>query len=134
MNQVKGTIRAVESDEGLILVSVESAGDTFSALMVETAENRSMETGMTVFMAFRETETAIGKDLSGGLSVRNRFPAVITAIAQSPILTKITLDFRGTQLSSVITSASAKRLELQIGDTVEALVKTTDMSLIKTEP
>lgn len=132
MNHVKGTIRAVETGEGLVLVTVEAAGHLFSALMIETPEN-TPETGTPVFMAFRETETAIGKGLSGGLSLRNRFEAVITRVEESAILTKVTLDFQGTRLFSVITAASARRLQLQTGDRVEALVKTTDMSLTKTE-
>jgi molybdopterin-binding protein len=130
MNEVIGTITGVETDEELVLVTMESVGHTFSALLV--GENTALDAGERVVMTFREMETSIGKDLEGGLSLRNRFECVITAIEEGLLLTKVTLDFNGTGLVSVITTGSAKRLQLQTGDQVEALVKTTDMSLTKT--
>lgn len=134
MNRIKGTITAIETDEGISLVTVEAAGQLFSSVVIDTPQTAPyLRVGNPVFLVFKETEMAIGKDLSGDLSIRNRFAATISAIEESSVLAKITLDFNGQQLVSMITTASSRRLKLQVGDRVEGLVKTTEMSLMKME-
>lgn len=134
MNRIKGTITAIETDEGISLVTVEAAGQLFSSVVIDTPQTAPyLRVGNAVFLVFKEAEMAIGKDLSGSLSTRNRFTATISAIEESSVLAKITLDFNGQQLVSMITTASSRRLKLQVGDRVEGLVKTTEMSLMKME-
>lgn len=134
MNRIKGTITAIKTDEGISLVTVEAAGQLFSSVVIDTPQTAPyLRVGNPVFLVFKETEMAIGKDLSGDLSIRNRFAATISAIEESSVLAKITLDFNGQQLVSMITTASSRRLKLQVGDKVEGLVKTTEMSLMKME-
>lgn len=134
MNRIKGTITAIETDEGISLVTVEAVGQLFSSVVIDTPQTAPyLRVGNPVFLVFKETEMAIGKDLSGGLSIRNRFAATISAIEESSVLAKITLDFNGQQLVSMITTASSRRLKLQVGDRIEGLVKTTEMSLMKME-
>lgn len=135
MNRIQGTIREMISEEGISLVTVEASGALFAAVVIDTPETAAyLKTGNEVWLVFKETEMALGKQLAGGLSIRNRFEATITGIAGGKVLTKVSLDYRGTTLDSVITTASAERLKLQVGDPVEGLVKTTEMSLMQTDP
>ncbi|WP_344977214.1 TOBE domain-containing protein [Compostibacter hankyongensis] len=133
MNSLKGTITAVETEEGISLVTVDAGGILLSALVIDTPETAAyLVTGTPVFAVFKETEISIGKNLSGGLSLRNRIPAVITAITGGKILSSITLDVNGHTLCSVITTRSAVALGLSVGERVEGLVKTTEVSLMQT--
>lgn len=132
MNKIRGTITDIESDEGISLVTVESGSQRFSSVVIDTPQTANyLRNGQEVFLVFKETEMAIGKNISGKLSMRNRFAATIRGIEEGKVLTKITLDHQGVSLISVITTASAKMLALQVGDQVEGLVKTTEVSLMK---
>jgi molybdopterin-binding protein len=134
MNKIKGTITAIETDEGISLVTVEVSEHAFSAVVIDTPQTAGyLRMGGPVSLVFKETEMAIGKNLSGGLSLRNRFPGRIIAIEEGKVLTNITVDFEGMPLMSVITTPASKRLLLQVGDPVEGLVKATEMSLMKTD-
>lgn len=131
MNNLPGTIAAIDTDGNLSLVDINVTGDIrMSALIVETPEHCLwLEVGHKVKVLFKETEVSIARNLSGQISLRNRFPATITAIRSSGMLAEITLDSAGHQVISIITSRSAQRMELKTGDQVEWLVKANEVSL-----
>lgn len=78
---------------------------------------------------FKETEVSIAKELRGQISLRNRLSATVTAVRSEGMLAEISLDFAGQQIVSIITSRSARRMELKVGDGVEWLVKANEISL-----
>jgi molybdopterin-binding protein len=133
MNKIEGKISAIESDEGISLITIQALGIPISSMMVEaTHTSFSLKPEDPVIVAFKETAMSIGKSISGGFSIRNCFDGEIIKIEKSKLLTKIILDFNQTSLVSVITTGSADRLQLKVGDRVTGLVKTTDIILIKT--
>lgn len=133
MNKLKGVISEIQSDNGISLITVQSTGINISAIMVEAINSpSSLEAGNSILVTFKETAMSIGKNLSGEFSIRNRFDGEIISIEKSNLLTRIILNFNQMQLVSVITTASAERLHLSVGDHVTGLVKTTDIILIKT--
>lgn len=131
MNSIPGTIAAIDSDGSLSLVDIDvTGGIRMTALIVETPERCPwLRLGHQVQVLFKETEVSIARDLSGWISLRNRFPATIAAIRSSGMLAEIRLDFAGEQLVSIITSRSTQRMELKAGDQVEWLVKANEVSL-----
>lgn len=131
MNSIPGTIAAIDTDGSLSLVDIDVAeGTTMTALIVETPECCPwLRTGHTVQVVFKETEVSIARDLSGLISLRNRFPATVSNIRCSGMLAEICLDFVGQQIISIITNRSAQRLQLKTGDQVEWLVKANEVSL-----
>lgn len=131
MNELRGTIVAVEAAGHVRLVDVNVDGTTFSAILLESGEH--LQPGLAVTLAFKETEVSLAKNLSGLISLRNRLAARVHAIDKGKLLTQVTLDYRGAQVISVITTRSAERLTLQIGDEVEALVKANEMTILRDE-
>ncbi len=131
MNSIPGTIAAIDTDGSLSLVDIDVAeGTTMTALIVETPECCPwLRTGHTVQVVFKETEVSIARNLSGLISLRNRFPATVSNIRCSGMLAEICLDFVGQQIISIITNRSAQRLQLKTGDQVEWLVKANEVSL-----
>ncbi len=131
MNSIPGTIAAIDTDGNLSLVDIEVTSDfRMSALIVESPEHCSwLNIGHGVKILFKETEVSIARNLSGQISLRNRFPALIAAVRSSGMLAEITLNVGGHQVVSIITSRSAQRMELQTGDQVEWLVKANEVSL-----
>ena len=132
MNKLQGKIMNIESSEHISIVDIDVEGDLFSTVIIETPETTDyLRIGKEVFMLFKETEVSIGKALSGNLSLRNRLKSKIKTIEKGTVLTKITLDYKGKDIISVITTRSTNKLDLKVGDEVQGLVKANEVIIMK---
>lgn len=131
MNRLPGRITAVEAAGQVRLVDVDVQGDTFSAILLDTGND--LRPGLAVILVFKETEVSLAKDLSGVISLRNRLASRVRAIDKGRVLSKITLDYLDREVVSVITTRSVERLDLKVGDAVEALVKANEMAILHEE-
>lgn len=130
MNRLRGQIVAVEHNSHMSLVDVAVGDDIFSATLLETPETDTyLQVGASVTLLFKETEVSLAKNLSGLITLRNRFAATVTGIERGTILSAIRLDYHGLPLTSVVTTRGMDRLQLTAGDAVEALVKANEMVL-----
>ena len=134
MNSLKGTITNVESADSLSLVDIRVGSDTLSSLVLETPQTSPfIAPGRNVVLAFKETEVSIGKDFHCRLSLRNRLRGVVTEVEKGKVLSRISLDYQGNKVVSIITSRSATRLEIAVGDEVEGLVKANEMMIMEVD-
>lgn len=132
MNALRGTIHAIQCDGHLSLVDVRVGAELFTAILLETPQGSPyLVADAEVDLLFKETEVSLARNLSGQLSLRNRFPVTITSIVRGAILSEVRLDYHGQPLSSIITTRAVERLGLADGDEVEALVKANEMSLME---
>lgn len=132
MNQLRGRITGIESNDHVSLVDVEVSGDTFSAMLLETPDSAPyLAIGNEVQLLFKETEVSLAKNLSGLISLRNRVQGRVRAVRSGAILSEVVLEYRGHTLTSIITTRSIKRLDIQQGDEVEALIKANEVSLME---
>lgn len=132
MNRISGNIAAIQCNGHLSLVDVAVGGDTFTAILLETPDSSLyLKAGTAVALLFKETEVSLAKNLSGLISLRNRFAVTVRAITRGEIMSEVALDYKGQPLSCVITTRAVDRLELAVGDTAEALVKANEMSLME---
>jgi molybdopterin-binding protein len=130
VNKLTGKIILIESSQHMSMVDIDVKGEVFSSIVLETPASAAyLKKGGSVTVLFKETEVSIAKDLSGLISLRNRFKAAIVRLEKSDILTKVFLDYKGQEIISIITTRSAKKLSLADGDEVEWLVKTNEVSL-----
>jgi molybdate transport system regulatory protein len=130
MNQLTGTIAAIESSSEISIVEVDVAGDLFSAIVLETPQSTTyLRSGQPITVLFKETEVALARDLSGLISIRNLFQGRIIKITPHAILTTVTMDYKNQAITSVISTKSARRLDLKEGQNVQWLVKTNEVSL-----
>ena len=114
------------------MVDVDVQGDVYSSIILETPATASyLKEAAQITLLFKETEVSIGKNLSGLISLRNRFKGIIKRIEESKILTKVFISYKNFEIISIISARSAQRLELQAGDEIEWLVKTNEVSLLK---
>jgi molybdopterin-binding protein len=65
------------------------------------------------------------------LSARNQLPATVKAVKLGGVMAEITLDIAGHEVVSVITRSSAERLNLQVGDQVTVIIKSTEVMVGK---
>lgn len=112
------------------MVDIDVSGDVFSSIVLEIPGTAAyLKQGHEVGLMFKETEVSIAKNLTGLISLRNRFKATVKALEKSQILTKVILNYKNFQIKSIISTRSAEKLQLQSGDEVEWLVKTNEVSL-----
>jgi molybdate transport system regulatory protein len=134
MNRLSGHIDAIEAHGSVAVVDVAVAQYHFTATLLGSAEQLAGWTiGQEVHLLFKETEVALAKNLSGQISMRNRLPGTVTALEIGQVLTRVVFDMQGMQISSVITSRSARGLQIAVGDLVEGLVKSNEISLLAME-
>lgn len=57
------------------------------------------------------------------LSARNQLKGRIGEIKERPVSTEVTVESNGSQIVSSITTASAKAMNLKVGDKVYAVIK-----------
>jgi molybdate transport system regulatory protein len=131
LNRLNGQIVAIDNNRYMSLVDVAVGGDVFTATLLETPETAEyLKVGNKVTLLFKETEVALAKNLSGLISLRNRFSVIVRNIERGDILSAVSLDYAGKALTSVITTRSLNRFELIVNDTVEALVKANEIALM----
>ncbi len=128
MNRLPGRITAVESAGQVRLVDVLVEDVVFTAILLDAGDK--LIPGTPVTLIFKETEVSLAKNLSGLISLRNRLPSRVRAIDKGRVLAKITLAYRGWDMVSIITTRSVERLDLQVDDDVEALVKANEMAIL----
>jgi len=130
VNKLTGKIVLIESSQHMSMVDIDVEGDVFSSIVLETPASAAYLTqGKELTLLFKETEVSIGKNLTGLISLRNRFKAVIKRIEKSEILTKIYLNYKNKEIISIISTRSTQKLGLMAGDEIEWLVKTNEVSL-----
>lgn len=129
MNKLQGKIAAIESSDALVRIDVTCKKSNIVAFLLESTK-RYDRVGAAVSILFKESEVSIAKDFSGQISLQNRFECTITKIEQGALLAQITLDFYGETIDSIISSGSTKRMNLAVGDSVVALVKSTEITLV----
>ncbi len=130
LNQLKGAVENAETDGRLSLITVNVNGELFTALSDESLQNAAwLQPGRRVTLQFSAGDMAVAKNISGELSIRNRFAATVTHIKEGRVLTTLSLDYQGIPLYAVITSHAARALHITEGDLLTGLVKSTEMKV-----
>ena len=112
------------------MVDIDVSGDIFSSIVLETpASAPYLKYGKGIIVLFKETEVSVAKNLTGLISLRNRFKAIVKRMEKSDILTKVFLQYKDKEIIAIISTRSAQKLGLMDGDQVEWLVKTNEVSL-----
>jgi molybdate transport system ATP-binding protein len=99
-------------------------------LVTGGAQLQSVDSGETgaVVACIRAEDVALTRDAAPASSIRNRLAGRVTSVTLEGPLARVELDC-GFPLVAVITAQSARELELQSGDAVCAIVKTTAVHL-----
>lgn len=65
------------------------------------------------------------------ISGRNKLPGTVTELRYEGLLVQVTIDVKGHEITSIITSDSARALGLKEGVQVYALIKATEVMVIR---
>lgn len=130
MNTLKGKIAEVKVHESLSLVRVEVNGQLFSAIVIDTPDTVDyLRTGINVKLIFKETEVILARGNELNISLQNRFFGPVIAVESGDLLSKVVVNAKQGEITSIITTNAVRQLEIEVGTEVTALVKTNEMML-----
>jgi molybdopterin-binding protein len=94
-------------------------------------QGRQSQTARQPRTAPAKTRTETGTGLQEFISGRNQLVGRIVGLKTIGLLTKVTLDVGGQIVTSVITRDACLDLKLKVGETAAALIKATEVMIIR---
>jgi len=107
-------------------------GETLCAVVTnESARILGLAPGMEAYAFFKASAVILGKDLHNAkVSARNVLCGTVSRVVHGPVNAEVTVDLPGgSVLTAIVTEESAKRLLLEKGEHVCALVKASSVIL-----
>ncbi|SHJ16089.1 TOBE domain-containing protein [Aquimarina spongiae] len=130
MNSLKGTISAIENNDGISLITVNLGTTIFHVLIIETEDETTyLRVGNTVKLIFKETETILAKTDKNTTSIPNTILGQVLTVQEGAILCKIRIDISVAKITAVITRLMQNQLQFKTGDTVTVLIKASEIML-----
>lgn len=129
MNSFEGTITSLAGSEAIRLVKTLVKNTSVSALFINNSDTHLFQEGEKVRVIFKETEVIIATGDVSNISLQNKFHGTIESIEKSKVLSKILLNSEIGTIQSIITCNAVKQLDLKVGDTAYAMVKTNEILL-----
>ena len=128
-----GTVSKVEKGAVNSVVTVALRGsDTIVSVITDNSVQRlGLELGSEVLVIVKASSVMLGQEIDPKkISARNLLTGRISRIVPGVVNDEITIDLAGgNTVTSIITSASVKRLELKEGMEITAVIKASDVLL-----
>jgi molybdopterin-binding protein len=87
--------------------------------------------GIRELGSFMKTYIISKGDMIMKISGRNKLQGIVKEIVKDTVMAKVVLDYKGDEIVAVITVDSIDDLGLKVGDEVTALIKSTEVMIIK---
>jgi molybdate transport system regulatory protein len=132
MNVIPVIIEAITCSGGVVLVDMQADNCRLSAILIDGDELPPwLIKDASVSAVFKESELSLAVNLSGKISLRNRFPCTVQKMECGEIMSVVTLKFGQHIIRSAITTRSVNALELKNGLEVTALIKANELFLVQ---
>lgn len=130
MNIFKGKIEAVNVNGELSIITIRVKSISFTAIVIDTPVTAPyLKLGNPIKVIFKETEVIIGIGSVEGISLRNKLFGKVLSIESDNLLSKVIIQTKIGEITSIITSNSVKRLKIEIGTEVCGMIKTNELLL-----
>ena len=127
MNKISAAVVRIQNIENLTQVTFATAAGELKMMGLELPQNIKQNT--QVILTCKATNIAIAKTSDTMLSFSNQLCVTIKAIEMGELLCSLALSYDEAVLESIITADSAKRMNLKVGESVTALIKSSDLSI-----
>src|SRR5262245_10404193 len=131
-NRLNATVESVTTGQAMAAVHARlSGGQVITAAITNDAvEALNLQPQAAVEVLIKSTEVSLALDPVGRVSIRNLFPGTITAVDHGEVMTTVKIEIAGGDiLTAAITKESAQELALDVGTTVTAMVKSTNVAV-----
>ncbi|MDQ1338799.1 MAG: hypothetical protein QG617_1767 [Campylobacterota bacterium] len=130
MNKIIAKVTNIKNIDSLNIVEFDSKGQKLTMMSLELFGN--IKPLSKVILTCKASSIGVAKNLSGELSYSNRLDCTLESVQTGELLCTLSLKIsEDTTLESIITKASVDRMNLRLGDKLEALIKASDLSIYK---
>ena len=129
MNKIAARITDIQSADAINIVSFDAAGQSMQMMALEL--NEQLAVGSKVLVGAKATNIALAKEEQEMISISNQLDVTIAGITMGALLCSVAFDFAGQVWESVITRESALRMQLDVGDKIVALIKSSELSIVE---
>ena len=132
-NKLQGRVSDIKSGEVMCLVTVEAQGTkVVAAVTKQGVEELKLKQNDEVTAVIKSTEVMLMKGAGQvTLSARNRFAGQVESVQTGEAMGLVTVKIGQFHLGAAITRAAIEEMGLKQGDQVTAVVKATEVMLMK---
>ena len=131
MNSIIATVSNIESTDNITIVTFQTSNQQLR--MMSLGLNTPISIGSKVKLGAKASSIALAKGLSGMLSTSNQLKCSIESVNNGVLLSSIKLRLGNSIIESVITKESSIKMKLQKGDTILALIKASELSILEVD-
>jgi len=131
-SKVSGTITKVI--KGHIHANVQILWKSIPLSVVITkasCEDMHLSEGDSITVLIKGTDVMLAKSFSGMISARNRVNGKVKRIIEGDVVSKVFVESQEEMLHAVITNTSLKEMDINEGNEITAIVKSTELILYK---
>ena len=128
MNRINAKVSTIQREDHLTLVSFETEDETLQMIALDLSP--LLQSGSLVTLGIKATNIILAKEFKGHISISNTPKACIESVSNGALLSSITLLCCNTTMECITTLEASKQLSLQANDTVYAMIKASDLSIL----
>ena len=130
MNIFSGLIASIKVSGNISLITINVNNIFFKTMVIETPATAAwLKMDSPIHVIFKETEVIIGRGLEHSVSLQNKVPGKIIDIEKGELMSKIIVDTAVGNIVAVISLDAVLQLNLQVGETVSAMIKTNEIMI-----
>lgn len=130
MNTFSGVITSIKVSGNISLITIDVNNIFFKTMVIETPATAAwLKMDNRINVIFKETEVILGKGLEHLVSLQNRVPGKIIDIQKGELMSKVVVDTAVGNIVAVISLDAVLQLNLQVGETVSAMIKTNEIMI-----
>jgi molybdate transport system regulatory protein len=132
-NQLVGIVELIEQGKinASIYIKLKSGYTMVSVITNGAVENLNLQVGDEVVTIFKSSAVLLTTDTSLNISARNKLTGVIETIHFGEVNSEVVVNIGGDLIASVITKNATGNLDIKIGDSVTAVIKSSDVMIGK---
>ena len=129
MNRITATVTSITSIDNITLIDFK-AHDTVLRMM-SLEQNLDFHSKSRVVLGFKASHVSLAKEPLEHISISNRLPVSIETLDQGNLLCSLKLRFHEHLIESIITKNSCIAMNLAPKETLFALVKASELSILE---
>jgi len=127
MSNLTAFVSDIESCDNLHIIKFKTKSNTLTMMSLDISNDIKINT--KVKLSVKPSSIAIAKGINSELSYSNQISCKIISCDIGELLTSIEVQFDAIVLESIITTSSAKRMNLKVNDDVVILIKASELSI-----
>lgn len=129
MSNIIAIVKKIDSESSLNIVTFDFYGTSLKMMSLELSEDICLDA--KVVLSIKPFSVAVAKDFKGELSYSNQIETKVSSIVEGKLLCNLKLLVKDSYIESIITLESLKRIDIKVGDSILALIKANEVSIVE---